>query len=99
MKLRRRRFLHLAAGAAALPAVSRIARAQAYPTRPVRMMVGFTPGGPTDIAARLMRQWLSERFGQPFVVETRPGAGSNIATEAVVNSAPDGDTLPVVSTA
>src|SRR6202521_5599018 len=98
MKLPRRRFLHLAAGAAALPAVSRIARAQAYPTRPVRMMVGFTPGGPTDIAARLMAQWLSERFGQPFVVENRPGAGSSIATEAVVNSAPDGYTLLVVST-
>jgi tripartite-type tricarboxylate transporter receptor subunit TctC len=98
MNLPRRHFLHLAAGAAAFPAVSRIARAQAYPTRPVRMIVGFTPGGPTDIAARLMAQWLTERFGQPFVVENRPGAGSNIGTEAVVNSAPDGYTLLVVST-
>jgi tripartite-type tricarboxylate transporter receptor subunit TctC len=98
MNLPRRHFLHLAAGAAAFPAVSRIARAQGYPTRPVRMIVGFTPGGPTDIAARLMGQWLTERFGQPFVVENRPGAGSNIGTEAVVNSAPDGYTLLVVST-
>jgi tripartite-type tricarboxylate transporter receptor subunit TctC len=98
MNLPRRHFLHLAAGAAAFPAVSRIARAQAYPARPVRMIVGFTPGGPTDIAARLMAQWLTERFGQPFVVENRPGAGSNIGTEAVVNSAPDGYTLLVVST-
>jgi tripartite-type tricarboxylate transporter receptor subunit TctC len=98
MNLPRRHFLHLAAGAAAFPAVSRIARAQSYPARPVRMIVGFTPGGPTDIAARLMAQWLTERFGQPFVVENRPGAGSNIGTEAVVNSAPDGYTLLVVST-
>jgi tripartite-type tricarboxylate transporter receptor subunit TctC len=98
MKLPRRRFLHLAAGAAALPAAFRNAWAQAYPARPVRMIVGFTPGGPTDIAARLMGNWLSERFGQPFVIENRPGAGSNIATEAVVNSAPDGYTLLVVST-
>jgi tripartite-type tricarboxylate transporter receptor subunit TctC len=98
MNLPRRHFLHLAAGAAAFPVATRIASAQSYPTRPVRMIVGFTPGGPTDIAARLMAQWLTERFGQPFVVENRPGAGSNIGTEAVVNSAPDGYTLLVVST-
>jgi tripartite-type tricarboxylate transporter receptor subunit TctC len=98
MKLPRRRFLHLAAGAAALLAITRIASAQGYPTRPVRFIVGFTPGGPTDIAARLIAQWLSERFGQPFVIENRPGAGSNIATEAVVNSQPDGYTLLMVST-
>ena len=87
MKLRRRKFLHLAAGAAALPAMSRMARAQAYPTRPVRIVVGFPPGGPTDLVARLMGQWLSERFGQPFIIENRPGAGSNIASEAVVREA------------
>ena len=86
MKLPRRQFLHLAAGAAALPAVSRIARAQTYPTRPVRIIVGFSPGGATDIVARLIGQWLSERLGQPFVIENRPGAGSNIATEAVVRA-------------
>ena len=86
MKLPRRQFLHLAAGAAALPAVSRIARAQAYPTRPVRIIVGFPPGGASDIIARLIGQWLSERLGQPFVIENRPGAGSNIATEAVVRA-------------
>jgi len=94
MKLpHRRKFLHLAAGAAALPAVSRIARAQGYPTRLVRIVVGFPPGGASDITARLMGQWLSERLGQPFVIENRPGAGSNIATEAVVRSPPDGFTL------
>jgi tripartite-type tricarboxylate transporter receptor subunit TctC len=96
--LGRRRFLHLAAGGAALLAMTRIANAQGYPARPVRLLVGFTPGGPTDIAARLIAQWLSERFGQPFVIENRPGAGSNIATEAVVNSQPDGYTLLMVST-
>jgi tripartite-type tricarboxylate transporter receptor subunit TctC len=98
MKLPRRNFLHLAAGVAVLPAVARIARAQTYPTRPVRLLVGFAAGGPADIIARLIAQWLSERFGQPFVIENRPGAGSNIATEAVANSQPDGYTLLMVST-
>ena len=88
MKLPRRQFLHLAAGAAALPAVSRIARAQTYPTRPVRIIVGFPAGGPTDIIARLIGQWLSERLGQQFIIENRPGAGGNIATEAVVRAPP-----------
>ena len=98
MRLARRRFLQWAAGAAALPTVPRRGWSQSYPTRPVRLIVGFTPGGPTDISARLIGQWLSERLGQPFVVENRPGAGSNIAIEAVVNSAPDGYTLLLVST-
>jgi tripartite-type tricarboxylate transporter receptor subunit TctC len=93
MKLPRRQFLHLAVGAAALPAVSRFAWAQAYPTRPVRIIVGFAPGGPTDIFARLIGQWLSERLGEQFVIENRPGATSNIATEAVVNAPADGYTL------
>ena len=97
MKLLRRRFLHLAAGAAALPAVSRIARAQTYPTRPVHLIVGFAAGSSPDIVARLMAQWLSERLGQPFVVENRPGAVSNIATEAVVRAPPDGYTLLMVA--
>src|SRR4051812_29285023 len=88
-KFPRRQFLHLAAGIAALPTVSRIARAQAYPSRPVRIVVGFAAGGSTDIYARLTGQWLSERLGQPFVIENRPGAASNIATEAVVNAPPD----------
>ncbi len=96
MKLPRRQFLNLAAGAAALPAVSRMARAQAYPTRPVRWIVGFAPGGGNDIVARLMGQWLSERTGQQFIIENRPGAGTNIATEAVVNASPDGYTLLLV---
>src|SRR5215472_1542413 len=93
MKLPRRAFLHLAACAAALPAASRVARVQAYPARPVRWVVGYTPGGGNDIFARLMGQWLSERLGQPFVIENRPGAGSNIATEVVVNAPADGYTL------
>jgi tripartite-type tricarboxylate transporter receptor subunit TctC len=93
MKLPRRQFLRLAAGAAALPAVSRIAWAQTYPARPVRIVVGLTAGSASDIVARLMGQWLSERLGQQFIVENRPGAGTNIAAEAVVRSAPDGYTL------
>jgi tripartite-type tricarboxylate transporter receptor subunit TctC len=97
MKLPRRNFLHLAAGAAALPAVSHIAWAQEYPTKPVRIIVGFAPGGGADIAARLIGQWLSERLGQSFVIENRPGAGSNIATEAVVRAPSDGYTLLLVS--
>src|SRR5580765_7738210 len=97
MKLHRRQFLYLAAGAAALPALSRIARAQAYPSRPVRLITGFQAGGPTDILARLMSPWLSERLGQPFIIDNRPGAGSNIGTEAVVRAPPDGYTLLLVS--
>src|SRR4029077_12906980 len=97
MKLPRRTFLHLAVGAAALPAVSRIARAQAYPARPVHIIVGFAPGGATDIMARLMGQSLSERLGQQFVIENRPGAASNVGTEAVVNAASDGYTLLLVT--
>jgi tripartite-type tricarboxylate transporter receptor subunit TctC len=89
--------MHLAAGAAALPAVSRIARAQAYPARPVRIIVGFPPGGGTDILARLMGQWLSERLGQQFVIENRPGAASNIATEAVARAPADGYSLLLAS--
>jgi tripartite-type tricarboxylate transporter receptor subunit TctC len=96
MKLPRREFLHLAAGAAALPAVSRIANAQSYPTRPVRIVVGFTAGGSTDIGARLIGQWLQERLGQSFVIENRPGAGTNIATESVVRAPPDGYTLLMI---
>jgi tripartite-type tricarboxylate transporter receptor subunit TctC len=93
MKLPRRKFLHLAAGAAALPAVSRIARAQAYPTRPVRIVVGFAAGGAPDILARLIGQWLSDRLGQQFLIENRPGAATNIATEVVVRAPADGYTL------
>ena len=89
MKLpHRRQFLHLAAGAAALPAVSRVARAQSYPTRPVRVIVPFGSAGATDIVARLIGQWLSERLGQPFVIENRPGAGGNLGIEAVVRAPP-----------
>ena len=96
MKLPRGQFLRLATGTAALSAVSRIAWAQTYPTRPVRIVVGFPPGGGADITARLIGQWLSERLGQPFIIENRPGAGSNIATEAVVRAPPDGYTLLLV---
>jgi tripartite-type tricarboxylate transporter receptor subunit TctC len=93
MKLPRRQFLHLAAGAAALPAMSRLAWAQAYPTRPVRIIVGFAPGQAIDIITRIIGQWLSEQLGQQFIIENRPGAGGNIATEAVVRAPPDGYTL------
>jgi tripartite-type tricarboxylate transporter receptor subunit TctC len=99
MKLPRRNFLHLAAGAAALPALSRIAQAQNYPTRPVRIVVGYAAGGPADIVARLIAQWLSERLGQPFLVENRTGAATNIATEAVVRAPADGYTLLFVNAA
>jgi tripartite-type tricarboxylate transporter receptor subunit TctC len=99
MKLPRRQFLYLAAGAAAFPAVARIALAQSYPTRPVRLIIGYPPGGSADITARLIGQWLSERFGQPVVIESRPGAGTNIATETVVNAPPDGYTLLLVAPA
>src|SRR6516225_9971537 len=95
LKLPRRTFLHLVAGAAVLPGVPRLARAQAqaYPSRPVRIVVGFPPAGSTDITARLIGQWLSERLGQQFVVENRPGAGATLATEAVAKATPDGYTL------
>src|SRR5215467_5665054 len=93
MKLPCRNFLHLAAGAAALPAVTRTAWTQTYPTRPVRIIVGFPPGGPSDILARLIGQRLSERLGQPFIIENRPGATGNIATEAVARAPADGHTL------
>src|SRR5437868_12183890 len=88
--LHRRQFLRLAAGATALPAFSRIARAQAYPSRPVRIIVGFSAGSTTDIGARLIAQWLSERLGRPFVIENRPGVGTHIATEAVARAPADG---------
>jgi tripartite-type tricarboxylate transporter receptor subunit TctC len=100
MKLpRRRQFLHLAAGAAALPILPRVAWAQAYPTRPVRIVVGAAPSGTYDIMARLIGEWLSERLGQPFVIENRPGAGTTIGTEAVVKAPPDGYTLLLVGAA
>src|SRR5215510_13128487 len=98
MKLPRRNFLYLAAGAAALSGVSRIASAQAYPTRPVRIVVGFAPGGLNDINARLIGHWLSERLGQQFIIDNRPGASGNIAMESVVRSPPDGYTLVTVAT-
>src|SRR6267154_2290742 len=97
MKLPRRQFLHLAAGAATLPATLCIANAQSYPARSVRIVVGFTAGGSTDIGARLIGQWLQERLGQSFVIENRPGAGTNIATESVVRAPPDGYTLLLAS--
>jgi tripartite-type tricarboxylate transporter receptor subunit TctC len=97
MKFPRRQFLQLAAIAASLPAMTRIAGAQAYPTRPVRLVVPFPPGGPNDLLARLMGQWLSERLEQPFVIDNRPGAGGNIGTETVVRSLPDGYTLLLIS--
>jgi tripartite-type tricarboxylate transporter receptor subunit TctC len=97
MRRPRRRFLHLAAGVAALLVVPRFARAQAYPSRPVRIVVGFAPGGPNDLNARLIGQWLSERLGQPFIIDNRPGASGNIAMESVVRSPPDGYTLAMVA--
>jgi tripartite-type tricarboxylate transporter receptor subunit TctC len=99
MKLPRRKFLHVAAGAAALPALPRVASALDYPTRPVHLIVGFAAGGPLDTSARLIAQWLSERLGQPFVIENRPGAGSNLATEIVARAPPDGYTLLEASAA
>src|SRR5262249_57292448 len=99
MKLpHRRQFLRLTAGAAALPAILRVAWAQAYPTRPVRLIVPVAPGGSPDILARLIGQWLSERLGQPFIIENRPGGGTNIGSEAVVRAPADGYTLLLVST-
>jgi tripartite-type tricarboxylate transporter receptor subunit TctC len=99
MKLSRRSLLHLSAGAVALPALSRRARAQTYPVRPIRLIIGYTPGGSADITARLTGQWLSERLGQSVIVESRPGGGTNIATEAVVRAPPDGYTLLLVAPA
>ncbi len=99
MRFHRRQFLRLAGAAAAMPAVLRSASAQAYPSRPVRVVIGYPPGGSADITARLMTQWLSERLGQSFIVESRPGGGTNIATEAVINAPPDGYTLLLVAPA
>jgi tripartite-type tricarboxylate transporter receptor subunit TctC len=99
MKLARRGFLHLAAGAAAVPAVSWVAKAQTYPTRPVRVIVPFPPGAVTDTIARPMGQYLSDRLGKPFIIENRPGGGTNIGTEAVVRAPPDGHTLLLATTA
>src|SRR5918995_530437 len=98
MNLHRRQALSLALAVVTAPLISRIAAAEPYPTRPVHLVVGFPPGGPADMFSRLIAQWLSDRLGQPFVVENRPGAASNIATEAVVNAPPDGYTLLHVST-
>src|SRR5689334_25107077 len=97
MQLPRRKLMRLAAGAAALPALARRARAQTYPSRPVRIVVGFAAGGPNDINARLIGQWLSERLGQQFIIDNRPGASGNIAAESVVKSPPDGHTLLMVA--
>ena len=99
MTFHRRKFLGLAGAAIALPAVSRLARAQAYPARQIRLIIGYPPGGSADITARLMAQWLGERLGQPVIIESRPGGGTNIATEAVINAAPDGYTLLLVAPA
>src|SRR5215831_4825443 len=99
MTLPRRQFLRLAAGAAALPIATRLASAQAYPARPIHIVVGFGAGTGLDIYARLIGQWLSDRLGQSFVIDNRPGAGTNLATESVVNAAPDGYTLLMASTA
>ena len=99
MTLPRRRFLHLAAGAAALPAAARIARADTYPARPVHLAVGFGPGSASDINARLVGQWLAQRLGQNFIVDNRAGAGGNIASDYVIHAAPDGYTLLYASTA
>jgi tripartite-type tricarboxylate transporter receptor subunit TctC len=99
MVILRRQFLRLTAGAAAVSAISHFARAQAYPSRPVRVIIGYPPGGSADMTARLMGQWLTERLGQTFVIESRPGAATNIATEAVVHAAPDGYTLLLVAPA
>jgi hypothetical protein len=93
MRLSRRKFLHPAAGAAVVPGVARVVSASNYPTRPVRLIIGYPPGGSADMTARLTSQWLSERLGQQFIVESRPGAATNIATESVVRAAPDGYTL------
>ena len=93
MRLSRRKLLHAAAGAAVVPAVARVASASDYPTRPVHLIIGYPPGGSADMTARLTGQWLSERLGQQFIVESRPGAATNIATESVVRASPDGDTL------
>src|SRR3954447_8714777 len=93
MNVSRRRVLHLGAGATVLPALSTFARAQAWPTRPVRLIIGYTPGGSADLTARLMGQWLSERLGPPFVIQNRPGGGTNIPTQAGGRAAPDGYTL------
>ena len=98
-KFQRRQFLQLAAGAAALPLTSGNASAQAYPSRPVRLVIGYTPGGSADLTARLMGQWLSEKLGQSFVIENRPGGGTNIATESVLRATPDGYTLLLVAPA
>src|SRR5882757_247177 len=99
MKLPRRQFLHLAAGALALPAVSRMAQAQAYPNRPVRILVSSPPGGTADFLARVMSQWLSERLGQPFVIENKGGSGNTLAAETVANAPADGHTLLVINPA
>src|SRR5947209_990280 len=99
MTFPRRHFLRLAGAAVALPAVSRIARAQAYPSRQIRLIIGYPPGGSADITARLMAQWLTDRLGQSVIVESRPGGGTNIATDAVINAPPDGYTLLLVAPA